>query len=93
MKRIYVLQPYRVGSRNGKSLAMVIPAEVAKVCNIDESTVFALRVDSSREHITLESINEINESNREKSETIHETIPAEGSSQTTSNQLVLSVET
>jgi antitoxin component of MazEF toxin-antitoxin module len=89
MKSIYVLQPYHVGSRNGKSLAMVIPAEVAKACNIDISTAFALRVDRSRKHITLESINEINERKEDKSEII----PAGESFQTTSSQPVPSVET
>jgi antitoxin component of MazEF toxin-antitoxin module len=88
MKSIYVLQPYRVGSRNGKSLAMVIPAEVAKACNIDVSTAFALRVDRSGKHITVESINEINERNEDKSEIK----PAGESFQTSSNQPVSSVE-
>jgi antitoxin component of MazEF toxin-antitoxin module len=89
MKRIYVLQPYRVGSRNGKSLAIVIPAEVTKACNVDDSTAFALRVDSTGKHIMLESINEINELIGEKSEII----PAGESFQTTSSQPILSVET
>lgn len=86
---MYILQPYRVGSKNGKSLAMVIPAEVAKAYNIDDSTAFILRIDRSRKHIILESLNEINELNREKSETI----PAGVSFQTTSSQSVSSVET
>ena len=79
MKSIYILQPYHVGSKNGKSLAMVIPARVAKACNIDISTAFALRVDKSRKHITLESLNEINELSRDKSQII----PAGDSFQTT----------
>ncbi len=45
MKQVYVLQPYQVGSKDGKSLALIIPAKVARQCSVNTSTVFTLRVD------------------------------------------------
>jgi hypothetical protein len=43
MKSVYVVQPYQVGSKKAKSLAVVIPAAVVKKCHINSSTIFALR--------------------------------------------------
>jgi hypothetical protein len=54
MKTFYVLQPYQVGSKRSKSLALVIPAKVVRECNIDTSTVFALRTNVDTKHITLQ---------------------------------------
>jgi antitoxin component of MazEF toxin-antitoxin module len=59
MKSVYALQPYQVGSKDGKSLALIIPAKVAKQYNIDESTVFTLRVDEDTKRIMLQTANEI----------------------------------
>jgi antitoxin component of MazEF toxin-antitoxin module len=59
MKSLYAIQPYEVGSKDGKSLALIIPAKVAKQCNVDTSTVFTLRVDEDRKRITLQTFNEI----------------------------------
>jgi antitoxin component of MazEF toxin-antitoxin module len=56
MKTVYALQPYLVGSKNGKSLAIVIPAKVAKKYNIDTSTIFTLRGDGSTEIVTLQTV-------------------------------------
>lgn len=42
MKEVYVLQPYEVGSKYNKSLALVIPAKVVKRYKINPSTVIAL---------------------------------------------------
>lgn len=53
---MYVVQPYRVGSATGKSLAIIIPAELAKEYNIGRSTILALRVDERREKIIMETI-------------------------------------
>ena len=53
---MYVVQPYRVGSATGKSLAIIIPAELAKEYNIDRSTILALRVDDRREKIIMKMI-------------------------------------
>ncbi len=56
MKSVYALQPYYVGSKNGKSLALVIPARVAKKYNLDASTIFALKTDDITHTITLQNI-------------------------------------
>ncbi len=57
MKSIYLIQPYRVGSRksggskkSGGSLALIVPAEVAHAYNIK---IFELRTDANSTSITL----------------------------------------
>ena len=59
MKALYALQPYHVGSKDRKSLALIIPAKVAKRYNVDTSTVFTLTVDDNRKRIMLQTMNEI----------------------------------
>lgn len=59
MKQVYVLQPYQVGSKDGKSLALIIPAKVARQCSVNTSTVFTLRVDEGTKRIMLQTLNEI----------------------------------
>jgi hypothetical protein len=54
MKELYVLQPFEVGSRKAKSLALVIPAKVVKECSIGTSTVFALSTNPSTKRIVLQ---------------------------------------
>ena len=56
MKSIYLLQPYHVGSKTANSLAVVIPAQVAKTYNISTSTILALRADIKTNTITLQTI-------------------------------------
>jgi hypothetical protein len=56
MKNIYALQPYHVGTKNAKSLAIVIPSEVAKKYNLDTSTIFALRMDDITKTVVLRSV-------------------------------------
>jgi hypothetical protein len=56
IKSIYALQPYLVGSKSGKSLAIVIPAQVAKKYDIDTSTIFALKGDDSTRIVTLQTV-------------------------------------
>lgn len=58
MKNIYALQPYEVGSKYRKSLALIIPAKVTKRYNVGPSTVFTLRVDESKKRIMLQMIDE-----------------------------------
>lgn len=53
LKSQYAVQPYRVGSKNKRSLVFVIPAKIAKECNIDTSTIFAIQVGDQRKSITL----------------------------------------
>jgi hypothetical protein len=56
MKSLYILQPYHVGSKNARSLALVIPSEVKRECDIDTSTAFALFVDKVTKGVTLRTI-------------------------------------
>jgi hypothetical protein len=58
MKSVYILQPYEVGSKKAKSLAMIIPAKVVKKYNISTSTAFALRADEERNEIRLHVMEE-----------------------------------
>jgi hypothetical protein len=68
----YIIQPYEVGSKQAKSLALIIPAEVRKA-KVNTSTVFILNIDETTKRITLQKINEI----IEKSE--NTMVPAEES--------------
>jgi hypothetical protein len=53
----YVIKPYRVGTKNGKSLAMIIPAGFARDNQIDTSTIFILKNElNNLESITLQRI-------------------------------------
>jgi antitoxin component of MazEF toxin-antitoxin module len=61
MKDVYIVQPYRVGSTTGKSLAVIIPAQVVKEYKIDISTMLALRTDERREKITVRAITELSD--------------------------------
>jgi hypothetical protein len=79
MKSVYALQPYQVGSKQSKSLALVIPSKVAKEYHIDISTVFALRTDWKTKKITLESIKGLDEQKN--------MIPTEESFQASSQQV------
>jgi antitoxin component of MazEF toxin-antitoxin module len=56
MKSLYALQPYYIGSKDGKSLALIIPAKVAKRYNVDASTVFTLQIDEDKKRLMLQTI-------------------------------------
>lgn len=53
---VYVVQPYKVGTKDRKSLAIVIPAQVVKEYSLDTSTVFALNVDKGNKGIILRKV-------------------------------------
>ena len=59
-KSIYAIQPYQVGCKKDKkkSLAVIIPAKIAREYNVDPSTIFALKVDQERKTITLQIIDD-----------------------------------
>jgi hypothetical protein len=59
MKSMYVIQPYSVGSRKSKSLALIIPADVKKEFDIDISTLFVLYPDKATKMVTLQNMKEI----------------------------------
>lgn len=56
MKQIYIIQPYKVGSKNAMSTAVVIPHDVVKDYKIDVSSVLVLKTESDKKRITLETI-------------------------------------
>jgi hypothetical protein len=78
-RAVYAIQPYQVGSKQSKSLALVIPSKVAKEYHIDISTVFALRADGNTNKITLEAVKGIDEQKN--------VIPAEESFQASSQHV------
>jgi antitoxin component of MazEF toxin-antitoxin module len=59
MKSLYALQPYKVGSKERKSLAIIIPSKVVKQCNVDASTVFTLQVDEDKKRLMLQMIDKV----------------------------------
>jgi hypothetical protein len=56
MRDIYLLQPYYVGTKKYKSLALCLPAEVVREAKISPSTGFALRIDTLTKKVKLDSI-------------------------------------
>jgi antitoxin component of MazEF toxin-antitoxin module len=59
MREFYVIGPYQLGSKTGKSWVVGIPAEVAKVLQISSSTLFSLRIHKDTRSITLQEISEL----------------------------------
>lgn len=59
MREYYVIGPYQLGSKTGKSWVVGIPAEVAKVLQLSTSTLFALRIREDSRSITLQKINDV----------------------------------
>jgi hypothetical protein len=61
-KNFYVVQPYNVGTRNGKSLAMIIPAGFARDNQIDISTIFIIKkLEDKTGNIVFQRVNYENE--------------------------------
>jgi hypothetical protein len=52
-KDVYVVQPYEVGTKERKSLAIIIPAEIAREYKIDPSAVLILKINQQTNGITL----------------------------------------
>jgi antitoxin component of MazEF toxin-antitoxin module len=82
MKSMYVLQPYLVGSKSAKSLAMIIPAKVRKEAKLDSSSVFVLKIHQKTKMITLKNVTEKYEN----------MMPADESSQASKQQASLEVQ-
>jgi hypothetical protein len=76
MKHKYLVQPYRVGSKTSKSIALVIPHQIVQYYSIDPSTVIILRTDDARKKMTLEAIQDT-DTNEKFEETL--TIAAQNS--------------
>jgi antitoxin component of MazEF toxin-antitoxin module len=58
MRRSHVIQPYKVGSKTGKSIAVVIPHEIVEQYKIDPSSIIILKTDKLTKKITLEALEE-----------------------------------
>ena len=56
MKEIYAIQPYEVGSNKSKSLAVILPKKITEEWEIDQSTIFSLKVDKKSKILILKSI-------------------------------------
>lgn len=56
MKEIYAIQPYEVGSNKSKSLAVILPKKITEEWEIDQSTIFSLKVDKKSRILILKSI-------------------------------------
>ena len=55
-KDVYIVQPYKVGTKTNTSLAMVIPSKIVKSQKIDPSTIFVIRTEETERKIILERI-------------------------------------
>lgn len=54
----YLIRPYHVGSKNAKSLAIIIPSRLRREANIDVSAIFLLRINKKTKIMTLQNIKE-----------------------------------
>jgi hypothetical protein len=79
LSKIYAVQPYEVGPKNRKkSLVVGIPSKIAEECNINTSTIFAVRLGDQNKSITLQMIDASCE---------NEIVPVAASFQANSNQV------
>jgi antitoxin component of MazEF toxin-antitoxin module len=72
-KTVYAIQPYKVGSKNANSLAIVLPAKFVKEYNVNTSTVFTLSIDNRTKNMILQTVNQLRQI---ESEVKNITIPA-----------------
>jgi antitoxin component of MazEF toxin-antitoxin module len=56
IKHFYAVQPYHVGSKYGNSLAIVIPANLAKKYNMNTDTIFAVKDNDEKRIVTLQMV-------------------------------------
>jgi hypothetical protein len=57
----YAIQPYHVGGKDKKSLALVVPSKIVQAFQIDISTIFEMVVDEKNKSLHLQMIkNQIN---------------------------------
>lgn len=57
-RSIHVIQPFKLGSRKGNSLGLIIPSQIVKRYDINPSTVFALHADEKTRTVMLQTINQ-----------------------------------
>jgi hypothetical protein len=56
MELKYLIKPYHVGSKNAKSLAIIIPSQLRREASIDSSAIFLLRINEETKIMTLQNI-------------------------------------
>lgn len=56
-KNAHVIQPYHVGNRDRKSLAMILPAQLTKQLGINPSTIIIAKIDNRSNDIILKILN------------------------------------
>lgn len=52
----YLIRPYHVGSKNAKSLAIIIPSQLRREASIDLSAIFLLKINEKTKLMTLQNI-------------------------------------
>ena len=62
-RNVYVVQPYEVGPKVRKSLALIIPSKIVKDYDIDNNTIFILKPENYS-RIILSRIKDINSNNK-----------------------------
>jgi hypothetical protein len=75
-KNVYVVQPYEVGTKERKSLAIIIPAKITRAHHINTSTIFALGVDEKTTRITLREVYTKDEDEEKKMAPAYESFQA-----------------
>jgi hypothetical protein len=55
-RRRYAIQPYEVGTKGARSLALIIPARIARQCDITTDTMFSVKADTRTKAVTLQTI-------------------------------------
>jgi hypothetical protein len=55
-RSIEFVQPYQVGQKNKKSLAIIIPAKIARQCQITPDTLFSVKGDRTTKAVTLQTV-------------------------------------
>jgi hypothetical protein len=55
-RAIEFVQPYQVGQKNKKSLAIIIPAKIARQCQITPDTLFSVKGDRTTMAVTLQTV-------------------------------------
>lgn len=56
-KNVYLIQPYHVGNKDRKSLAMILPAHLTKQLGLSPSTIIIARIDNRSNDIILRLLN------------------------------------
>jgi hypothetical protein len=56
LRNVYVTQPYLVGSKGRKSLAIIIPARLVKDYDVNTSTIFAARAEKKTNRIIMYTV-------------------------------------